>query len=163
MEEKLKKVSELQDRKDFEGSLELMLELLNEIPMNPYLNYRIAWTYDSLAKSRLAIPFYIASLTLGLKEERPNAIVGLGSCYRSVGEYENALKILEDGLVEFPENRSIRMFRSILLNALEKNDETVDTLIALLKYISEDGSIQKFEKALRVCADRSNIKIKDEE
>ncbi|MFD1127361.1 tol-pal system YbgF family protein [Paenibacillus provencensis] len=100
-----------------EEALERLLQLLNTIEAEQaaQLNYQIAWTYDSLGLEKEAVPYYLDAISMGIQgEDRSGALLGLGSTYRTLGQYEAAENVLRQGIDEFPENKEFRVFLAMV-------------------------------------------------
>jgi tetratricopeptide (TPR) repeat protein len=60
--------------------------------------------------------FYGRALSAGVGgDSRAGAYLGLGSSLRSVGEYERALEVLEQGVEEFPTSPALKVFLAMAL------------------------------------------------
>ncbi|WP_179223733.1 tetratricopeptide repeat protein [Paenibacillus tyrfis] len=77
---------QLRESGNFEEARSLLLELLEQHPLNPSIWYQCAWIHDVLELESEAVAYYKKSLELGLKEEeRQGAFLGLGSlCERTL-------------------------------------------------------------------------------
>lgn len=68
----------------------LLLQLYAAEPYHPEILYQCAWVHDTLGEEKEAIPFYRAALEHGLGgKDRRGALLGLGSTYRTLGQYES--------------------------------------------------------------------------
>ena len=56
-------------------------------------------------------------------------MLGLGSTYRCLGEYEKSVKIFDQAVQEFPDNRALKVFRTLTLYNLGKSEESVSQLL----------------------------------
>ena len=94
----------------------ILLELVAERPDDPQVQYQCVWVHDSLGREREAVPFYERAIAGGLSgRDLERAFVGLGSTYRSLGEYGRAVETLREGVARFPENRSMEVFLAMAL------------------------------------------------
>lgn len=139
-----------------EAALRLLLPLLKEAATDPFLNYQIAWTFDSLGKESEAAPYYETALKNGLAEDREGAFLGLGSTYRCLGEYDKSIKIFDRAIEEFPKSRSLKVFRALTLYNLSRSEESVSELLIQLLDTTKDSEILSYEKALRFYSDKLN-------
>jgi tetratricopeptide (TPR) repeat protein len=97
-----------QDRAILEEARTLLLQLAAAFPDDAEITFQTAVAYDNLGFSREAIPFYLRALTQGLSgPDLERALMGLGSTYRGLGEYQQAEETLRRGAREFPHNRAI--------------------------------------------------------
>ncbi|WP_090993783.1 tetratricopeptide repeat protein [Paenibacillus sp. OK003] len=142
-----------------EGKMHEAIELLQELalqePDNAQVWYQLAWAHDSLGLERAAVPHYEKALSLGLPaEDRTGAILGLGSTYRTLGQYEQAKAWFEKGLSEFPENREFEVFLAMVLYNLGEHAEAMKRLLVQLADTSKDKGITDYSRAIRFYADQ---------
>lgn len=156
MKEKIEEAKQLRKNKQPEEAMNVLKTLLLSHPNDPDLNYQIAWTCDSMGKESEAAPYYEKAIANGLIEDRSRALLGLGSTYRCLGEYEKSLKVFDQGIKEFPEERSLKVFRALTLYNLGKSEESVSQLLIQLIDTTVDESIKSYDGALRFYADRLN-------
>ena len=137
-----------------EEALKILDKLLVEDSQHPDINYQMAWTMDSLGRESEAVPFYEKSIANGLVEDRSGALLGLGSTYRCLGEYEKSIKIFDQAVHEFPENRGLRVFRSLTLYNLGKLEDSFGELLTQLLDTTNDATIRLYDRALRFYSDK---------
>lgn len=156
MKTEITKAIELRNKNKPEEALQILKGLLRSNPNDPDVNYQIAWTCDFMGKESEAVPFYEAAIAQGLREDRSGAMLGLGSTYRCLGEYKKSLKVFDQAINEFPENRSLRVFRALTLYNLGQTEESVSQLLVQLLDTTNDDSIRYYERALRFYSDKLN-------
>ncbi len=79
----------LREKKEFEKSNRILMDMAKQNPGDAVIQYQCAWSLDILGLEVKAVPYYEAALELGLPEEdAKGAYLGLGSTYRTIGEYE---------------------------------------------------------------------------
>jgi tetratricopeptide (TPR) repeat protein len=139
-----------------EEAMQLLGDLLQSNPDDPDVNYQMAWTCDLMGKESEAVPFYEKAIANGLKEDRAGAMLGLGSTYRCLGEYEKSLRVFDQAVREFPENRSLKVFRALTLYNLGRPEEAVNQLLVQLLDTTSDSSIKTYDRALRFYSDKLN-------
>lgn len=155
MEDKLLKAIQLRKDNKPEQALTFLAELLESSPENPTFNYQMAWTCDFMGKEREAVPFYEKAIAHGLSgDDRKGAMLGLGSTYRCLGEYQKSLKVFDQAVIEFSDDRSLKVFRALTLHNLGKSEEAVGQLLVQLLDTTEDKSIKSYDKALRFYSDK---------
>ncbi|WP_339804255.1 tetratricopeptide repeat protein [Paenibacillus sp. FSL R5-0744] len=133
----------------------MLLELYEQNSNDAELLYQLAWTHDVLGLEREAIPYYEKSLTLGLSsEQRVGALLGLGSTYRTLGEYENSKAILEQAIHEYPENKEFPVFLAMTLHNLGDHSLAMGMLLKLLAETSADEGIRSYSKAISYYSDK---------
>ena len=145
---------ELRKNKKPEEALAILSRLLKASPSDPDINYQIAWTYDSMGKESEAAPFYEKAIANGLTNDREGAMLGLGSTYRCLGDYENSLKMFNQAITEFPENRALKVFRALTLFNLGEAEESVGQLLMQLIDTTSDSTIKFYDGALRLFSDK---------
>lgn len=132
-----------------------LLTLVKKQPEDAQIQYQCAWVHDSLGLEREAAPYYEQALALGLSgQDRQGALLGLGSTYRCLGEYNKAVETLKKGVHEFPDNRALQVFLSMSLYNRSRHREAMEILLGLLVDTTTDKSIHSYEKAIRFYLDR---------
>lgn len=142
-----------------EGNIQEAIELLHQItgqePHNGEAWYQLAWAHDSLGLEREAVPYYEKALQLQLSaEDRAGAILGLGSTYRTLAQYEQAKTWLLTGISEFPERREFAVFYAMVLYNLGEHSEAMQRLLIQLADTSTDRGISDYSRAIRYYADQ---------
>ncbi len=154
MKEKLAEAIQYRENNNAEKAVVILIELLSLYPNDPDVNYQMAWTCDFMGKESEAAPFYERALVNGLVEDRSGAFLGLGSTYRCLGEYEKSLKIFDQAISEFPEERALIVFRALTLFNLGKNQDSVSDLLIQLLDTTNDSGIKSYDSALRFYSDK---------
>ncbi|MCK6599044.1 MAG: tetratricopeptide repeat protein [Bdellovibrionaceae bacterium] len=155
MEDKLLKAIQLRKDNKPDQALTLLAELLKSNPDDPNVNYQMAWTCDFMGKESEAVPFYEKAISNGLSgEDRKGAMLGLGSTYRCLGEYQKSLKVFDQAIKDFTEDRSLKVFRALTLYNIGKSEDSVGELLVQLLDTTNDQSIKTYEKALRFYSDK---------
>lgn len=127
MEQELDKAIDLRKSGSHKESNELLIELVKKYPENALINYQCAWSYDLLGEESNAVPFYETAIKLGLpSNELEGAFIGLGSTYRTLGEYEKSEKTFQKGIETFPNNRAIQVFYSMTLYNLNEHNKAME-------------------------------------
>lgn len=138
-----------------EQAKDMLMEQLAEYPHHAGLQYQLAWSHDVLGLEHQAVPFYEQSLKLGLaSEDRAGALLGLGSTYRTLGEYGRAKAVLAQGIGEFPERREFPVFYAMALHNLGEHTEAIGILLMQLADTSSDEGIRSYSKAIAFYADK---------
>jgi predicted Zn-dependent protease len=136
-------------------ALAILSELLKSLPQDPVLNYQMAWTCDTMGKESEAALFYERALKNGLSgEDRRGALLGLGSTFRCLGEYQRSKEIFDKAVDEFPADRSLRVFRAITLYNLGDAKSAVRELLKQLLDTTTDQTLTSYAKALRFYSDK---------
>jgi predicted Zn-dependent protease len=129
---------------------ELLLELSSTAPDDAQVAYQTAWVHDALGLERDAIPFYVLALDGdGLSAvERRGAMLGLGSTYRTLGQYTEAVAVLLAGVHEFPADRALAVFLAMAQYNAGDAKEAVSGLLTLLVDTTSDQEIQRYHRAI---------------
>ena len=150
----IEKVIQLRKQNKKNEAKELMETLILLEPDNPYYNYQMAWCNDSLGKEKEAIQYYVRAIDLGLiGEDLLGAYIGLGSSYRTLGEYKKAKTLFETAMKQFPNNNTLKTFYLIVLYNLKDYKNSVSLLLKLLIKTSSDEEIKSFSGALDFYSD----------
>lgn len=138
-----------------EQARELLLALLGETPDDPNINYQLAWVHDSMGLESEAVPYYQKAISSGLSgQDRRGALLGLGSTYRTLGQYEHSMRILEQGRNEFPDAREFNVFYAMTLYNLGRNAEAMELLLREVGETSGDDGIARYRRAILFYADK---------
>lgn len=135
--------------------LDGLLAELERAPDDARLNYLVACAYDGQGLEHEAVPHYVKAIATGLEgDELRNAHLGLGSTYRAIGRYEEALDTFDRGLETFPGAPELLVFRAMTLHNLGRSEEAVSQLLKVLVEHTDDESILRYRRALEFYADR---------
>jgi len=138
---------------EVETARSLLLALHAETPDDPVVNLQCAWAHDKLGLESEAVPFYEAAIRHGLTDENlRDALLGLGSTYRTLGRYDEALATLSSGVEEFPRDRSMQVFRAMALYNKGKSKEACQILLEILSHTTADERIQSYRNAIDIYA-----------
>nr|WP_313639035.1 tetratricopeptide repeat protein [Paenibacillus sp.] len=155
MENQLKAAVALRNEGKAEEARMILLELYEQNANDAELLYQLAWTHDVLGLEREAVPFYEKSLALGLpSEQRVGALLGLGSAYRTLGEYDYSKAILEQAVREYPENKEFPVFLAMTMHNLGDHSLAMGMLLKLLAETSSDEGIRSYSKAISYYSDK---------
>jgi tetratricopeptide (TPR) repeat protein len=157
MDPRIKIAISLREEGKLEESKVLMLETVGDIPDDPVANYQCAWSHDRLGLETEAVPYYVRAIDRGLEgADLEGAFLGLGSTYRTIGEYEKSVETLARGSGIFPNNRALQIFLSMSLYNFGKHAEAMEILLRNIAETSQDLEIRKYERALLYYKDRLN-------
>lgn len=149
MEIDLDKAIDLRDSGNHKESNKLLMKLVQENPDNGSINYQCAWSFDLLGEESKAVPFYENAIKLGLSsKELEGALLGLGSTYRTLGEYEKSKNTLLKGIESFPNNRAIQIFHSMTLYNLNEHSKAMELLLKCLTETTMDVEILNYKRAI---------------
>lgn len=135
--------------------LDGLLAEMERAPDDARLHYLVACAYDGQGLEHEAVPHYVKAIATGLDgDELRNAHLGLGSTYRAIGRYEEALDTFDRGLEAFPGAPELLVFRAMTLHNLGRSEEAVSQLLKVLVEHTDDESILRYRRALEFYADR---------
>lgn len=155
IEAKLARAVALREAGALDEARELLLELSSVAPDNSQIAYQTAWVHDALGLEREAVPFYERALDGdGLTAvERRGAMLGLGSTYRTLGQYIEAVNVLTAGVHEFPADRALAVFLAMAQYNVGDAKEAVSGLLTLLVDTTSDQEIRRYERAITMYAE----------
>lgn len=155
MEKELEKAIDLRKNGYYEESNEILTNMAEKFSDSAYINYQCAWSFDLLGEEAKAVPFYEKAIGLGLSsEELEGALIGLGSTYRTLGEYEKSKRVFLRGIKEFPENRAMKTFYSMTLYNLKEYNKAMELLIKCLIEATNDPEIINYKRAIDFYSDK---------
>lgn len=97
---------------------------------------------------------YIAAIAAGLDGELlRNAYLGLGSTYRALGAYAEALATLDEGVRRFPAALELRVFQAMALYNAGRAKEAVETLLRVVAETTSDAELASYRKAIELYAE----------
>lgn len=155
MDKQLEPIITLRKNGQLEEANQLMVALLKGNPENGYYQFQCAWTYDSLGKEKEAVPHYEKAIALGLEPDvLVDAYLGLGSTYRTLGQYEQAKQTLEQAMHEFPEAEHVKVFYAMTLYNLGEHSKSMETLLNTLVRTTSHQGIIDYKKAIHFYSDK---------
>lgn len=119
----------------------------------------IAWlreaeAHDREGRERSAVALYEHAIDLGLPPaELRGALLGLGSTYRALGRYDDALRMLNRGAQEFPHDLGFAPFLAMTLYNLGRPKEAVTLLLRTLAETTSSEEIQTYRRAIQLYAE----------
>lgn len=150
----------IQQRKlgNFKESNQLLLELVEKYPNDAVLNYQCAWSFDVLGEETKAVPFYEKAIELGLSgKELEGALIGLGSTFRTIGEYEKSKETFSKAIALFPNNKALQVFYSMTLYNLKEHHQGMEILLNCLLDTTTDEDILRYKKAIHFYSNQLDV------
>jgi tetratricopeptide (TPR) repeat protein len=154
-QEKLASAIKLRESENYEEARQLLLALHSEFPNDPQVTYQCAWIHDLLGLEREAIPFYEKAIQAGLQgNDLKSALLGLGSTYRCIGEYQKSIDTLQQALTLFPGSHEINVFLAMTYYNIRGYAKAMELLLNSLADTSKDEGIQRYQRAIRFYSDK---------
>jgi tetratricopeptide (TPR) repeat protein len=118
---------------DAEKALGIFKQLLETDQKNPDLHYQIAWCLDVLGREKEAVGSYEKAIETGINDKDLIGVyLGLGSTYRTIGEYEKSLDLFDAAIERFPEYNEYRVFRAMTNYNLGNYCEAMRELLVII-------------------------------
>lgn len=137
----------------YDESRSLLHKLVNDKKLAAKAHLQIAWSYDNEGKESDAIEHYKLALFGPISaDERFDALFGLASTYRSLGEYDAALSYFDQTLAEYPQSIEAKPFYAMCLYNIGRHKEAVSLLLELLVNTTNEDSIKDYQKAILLYA-----------
>lgn len=147
----------LRQEHKLEQSNELLLQLVEDLPHNAFVNYQCAWSFDMLGKEAQAVPYYEQAIALGLQDDDlQGAYIGFGSTLRTLGRYTESEALFERATAQFPANLALQTFYAMTLFNVQKHEQAMGILLTILTKSTTDPSILSYAKAINFYADKLN-------
>lgn len=138
-----------QDQATLEKARTLLFELGAAYPDDAEITFQTAVVHDNLGLEHESIPFYLRALDQGLSgPDLERALLGLGSTYRGLGEYQKAEETLRRGVREFPHNRALQVFLAMTLYNAGQHKEAMEIALTNLLETTADEKLQYFKRPL---------------
>ncbi|WP_420712221.1 tetratricopeptide repeat protein [Streptomyces sp. NRRL S-920] len=133
-----------------EEARERFVALSARFPQDAEVAYQTAWVHDTLGLEAEAVPYYERALAgPGLSaDDRRGALLGLGSTYRVLGRYEEAVATLGDAAAEFPDDCALKTFLAMALYNTGRTHDAMEILLTLLAATSKDPGIAGYRPAI---------------
>jgi tetratricopeptide (TPR) repeat protein len=155
MSERLAAAIEQRTAQRYDEAKALFAELYAEHPDDAQVNYHYAWLHDAMGDERGAVPYYERAIALGLPDDDlRGALLGLGSTYRALGQYDRAVATLRRGMERFPGEGQFPTFLAMALYNMGAHAQAMELLLKTLATTSADPGILRFQRAILFYADK---------
>jgi tetratricopeptide (TPR) repeat protein len=149
IETTLAKVKEFRQADELEESLQLLENLLMEYPDDPLVLFEVGGGFDLMGFESEAIPHYRKAVEEGLEgEDLQECLICLGSCHRAIGEFQEAVDVLEALSERFPANRAGLPFLALAYYSNHQYRESVSLLLELVIDTTSDEDISGYADPL---------------
>ncbi|MEU1020881.1 tetratricopeptide repeat protein [Streptomyces sp. NPDC005904] len=144
-----------------EEARDRLVALSSRFPQDVEVAYQTAWVHDTLGLEAEAVPYYERALAgAGLTEvDRRGALLGLGSTYRILGRYEEAVTTLSAAAAEFPDDGALKTFLAMALYNTGRTHDAMEMLLRLLAATSDDPDIAGYRPAIEEYAKDLDAKV----
>ena len=130
-------------------ALESSMAIASENPQDAEIQFEAACVHDYLGREAEAVPFYVAALAGTLPPgKRQQALVGLGSTYRTLGRFLEATETLTTAVREFPSAQEAKVFLAMALHNTGGSKAAVELLLKILAETSEDAGVKSYRRAI---------------
>ena len=148
------RIRELRAAGDLDAAVRLARELVRAEPTDAELQYEVACLHDYLGQEAAAVPHYNAAIAAGLSDDLlRSAYLGLGSTYRALGAYTDALGTLDEGVRRFPDALELRVFRAMALYNAGRAKEAVEALLRVVAQATSDADVASYRRAIELYAE----------
>jgi tetratricopeptide (TPR) repeat protein len=148
-EDRLTEAIALREAGQVEKAKRLLLALHSESPHDPVVALHCAWAHDKLGLETEAVPYYEAAIRHGLEgEDLRHALLGLGSTYRALGRYDEALTTLTKGVEKFPQDRGMQVFQAMALYNTGRPKDACELLLEIISDTTADDRIRAYKSAI---------------
>ncbi|WP_420897799.1 tetratricopeptide repeat protein [Brevibacillus marinus] len=132
-----------------------LINLSNEHPDDAKILYECASTRDMLGLEKEAVPYYKKAVALGTleREDLRGTYLGLGSTYRCIGQYEEAIASLTEGISLFPADHSLKVFLALAKYNVKDFTGSIQLLLDSLLETSSCQHVQLYNRAIRYYRD----------
>jgi len=155
LQEKLASAIHLRESEKHEEARQVLLTLHSEFPEDPQVNYQCAWIHDLLGLEREAIPFYDKAIQIGLSgNELKSALLGMGSTYRCIGEYQKAIATFQHARTLFPDAHEFNVFLAMAYYNIGEHSKAMELVLSSLVNTSHDEGILRYQRAIRFYSDK---------
>lgn len=151
----LERAIKLRKEGNLRESNEILINLADEYPDNSTINYQCACSFDVMGLEKQAVPYYEKSILIGLPDKDiQGAFLGLGSTYRTLGQYEKSKEVFEKGLAKFTDYKAMKVFYAMILYNLNVHSKAMEILLTNLAETSSDENIKGYKKAIQFYSDK---------
>src|SRR5215207_2607084 len=155
LQQKLTSAVQLRESGKHEEAREFLRELYSEFPNDSQVNLQYAWIHDLLGLEHDAIPFYESAIKFGLSgDDLQSALLGMGSTYRCIGEYQKAKETFLRALELFPQRNEFKVFLAMTCYNLKEHSKAMELLLTSLVETSKDEGILSYDRAIRFYSDK---------
>jgi tetratricopeptide (TPR) repeat protein len=136
------------------SALAILLDLLKADAKHPRINYELAGCYDSQGLEEDAIPYYEQAIASGLDGDNlRGALLGLGSSYRCLERFDDAVRTLQKGAATFPDAKEFDVFLAMTRYNVGQHREAMRLLLNHIADFSSEATTQRYRRAIAFYAE----------
>lgn len=155
IEASLARAREARANGQYTSALAILLDLLKAEPKHALVNYELACTYDPQGLEEDAIPFYEQAIASGLEgDDLRGALLGLGSSYRCVERFDDAVRTLQKGAATFPDAKEFDIFLAMARYNVGQHREAMRLLLNHIADFSQEPTTQRYRRAIAFYAEQ---------
>lgn len=155
MQKRLEQAIKLRKKSRHAEAHSILTRLAEESPEEPVILYHCAGSFDVQGQEAQAVPFYEGAIRFGLSgKELEGAFLGLGSTYRTLGEYGKSQETFLKGIKLFPANKALQTFYAMTLYNLKEHQRAMELLLNCLAETSGNEDISAYSRAIGFYSDK---------
>jgi tetratricopeptide (TPR) repeat protein len=145
----LREVLKLRKQGLHEQARQLAARLATSEPDDAFVQHEAASVHDFLGLEASAVPYYLCAIDLGLPAPHlRSAYLGLGSTYRVLGRYSDALSVFDKALARFPGANELVVFKAMVEFNMGSSKRALETLLRVIAETSTDPHVRAYRKAI---------------
>ena len=149
LEQNIERAAVLRKALQLTEAMAILLDLHKQSPLSAKVNYELAGIYDCQGLEEDAIPFYERAIELGLRgDDLRGCLLGLGSSYRCLEQYSDAVRILEKGLAAFPDAEEFKVFLALSFYNLGEHREAVSLLLTHIGEHTAHKGVKRYQRSI---------------
>jgi tetratricopeptide (TPR) repeat protein len=135
---------------NYEAALRIAQALVARFPDHPRAHFVLGGAFDYQDREADAVLPYERAWELGLGgDDAPRFYVQYGSTLRNVGQFDEAVRVLQEGRARFPQNVAIQAFLALALFSAGRAAEALATALTIVTEDIETAKLQGYERARR--------------
>jgi tetratricopeptide (TPR) repeat protein len=136
--------------KDYALAQKLADDWVSREPDLSVAHYLAAWARDAQGLEAEALVHYETALKSELSEEdRRGALLGAGSTYRNLGQFDRSEALLRQGIRDYGDASEFSAFLALTLYSVGRAKEGISILLKLLADTATNVHIKRYDRALR--------------
>ncbi len=129
-------------------------QLLEDYPDDPRAYYEYGGAFDSAGREAEAVVLYQQALDKGLSGDYlPKLYLQWASTLRNLGQYAEAVTMLEAAARQYPERPSLKVFLAFALESAGREHDALTTLFELAIAHVDSSDMKRYARSIRGYAD----------